>query len=209
MSDSSESKRSPKSALQFLLGLLAIVLVVAVFGGLLYGIWALFGFWFSHLQKEVSAAIVGAFATVTVAALAVVGGRLLERRSISQKAQQEKRVPIYEEFVRDLFESIGKFNASEVSADSTEAIQVFNSFATRSVIWGSGEVLKKWIELRAHYKPGAVSAVTKQEYDLQGLIKLENLLVALRKDLGLSTFSHKPGDVLGAIITDLDRYLGR
>lgn len=185
--------------------MLGILLVLAVACGVVFGVWSLFSFLFSHLQKEVSAAIVTASATVIVAVVTVVGGRLLERRNISQRAQQEKRVPIYEEFVTDLFKSfgIGLPRDGRPPVDATLAARVYGEFSTRIVVWGSDEVLKRWVSLRNHFQ-GPPGGVRTPDYDFQGLVKLEELLVALRKDLGLSGNSLKRGDVLGAIVTDLD-----
>jgi hypothetical protein len=124
---------------QFVLGaLLTVGLVAGV-------IWLVRGSvsTFAHLPSGTATAIVTGSVTVLVAIGSILASRFLERRSNREREQQEKRVPVYEEFVSGLLELIGATRAStaegegeaESGAGGLDANAFLARFTERVIIW--------------------------------------------------------------------------
>lgn len=153
---------------------------------------------FKGLQKEVIAAIVAGFFTISVSVFTVVGGKYYERKvSIDTEIRREK-IPIYEEFIEFvlglmLSEKLGK------PYRHTEVLEFFDRFTKKLLIWGSDEVVLEW----SRYRRMFVSDKPDARKTLKGL---DRLFRAIRKDTG-----HKnrlaSSDLLGLVINDVDTFL--
>ncbi|GAA0628918.1 hypothetical protein GCM10010174_56280 [Kutzneria viridogrisea] len=183
------------------IGLLAILAILGILGYASYAMITVF----LGLQKEVAAAILVASGTVISATVTVVAGRLIERRNIADRAQQEKRIPIYEEFVSGLFQmlGIGKPRKDRVEPAESDGARVFGDFTTKAIVWGSDSVLQAWTEVRDHFNSLNPTEERTPIENYNGLIKLEKLLLAMRKDLGLPVKKIQEGMLLGTIVDDL------
>lgn len=182
---------------------LAIVLVIAA-----GAVWlALFTIrTFRSLNVEVAAAIVSALAAIAIAVVTTWYGRLLERQAAADRAQQEKRTPAYEKFVHDLLETMElSTHRDERSGevDTRRAVQSLASFTEQAIVWGSGDVLKAWVEFRDLGRIGDQVSDT-QQHGLRLMAQLETLFLAMRFDLGLDNEGLARGDLLRLFINDLD-----
>ncbi len=85
-----------------------------------------------------------------VAVLGVLIGKRLERRAAAERAQQEKRVPVYEEFVSGLLRSMGAtvHVSHRKEMDEREVVELLGRFTEEILVWGSDDVLKAWVEFR-------------------------------------------------------------
>lgn len=193
------------SPLQVVTGIIGVVVILSIVGFAAYGFYHLVSL-LLHLQKEIAAAIITAAATIIVAVITVVVGRVIERRHAAQRAQQEKRTPIYEEFVDGLLEilGIGKPKPERTAPDPTFAANVFGNFTSKIMVWGSDDVLSAWTAVRIHFKTVGKDSERSEAENYAGLLKLEQLLLALRRDLGLPSNKLPPGQLMSAIVDDLD-----
>lgn len=157
------------------------------------------------LDVEVAAAIVSAFAALLIALVTTWLGRFLERRSVEARSQQEKRIPVYEAFVSDLLRMMEftKHRDERKGPDDREIVEVLASFTEKAIVWGSGDVLKAWVDFR-YLGIAGVDAPDSEAHGYRLLVKLEELFLALRADLGLDNGDLARGDLLKLFINDLD-----
>jgi amino acid transporter len=155
---------------------------------------------FASLQKEVAAAIIVASATVLVSVLSVVVGKYYERkRSIEQELRQ-KKIPMYEEFIRFWFDLFMSDKLTGEPMKEKRMLEYFNTFTQKLMVWGSDEVVNIW----SNYRRGI--PVTPSASDaLHSMLEFEKLLAAIRKDLGHNNRNLKEGDLLGLFINDMQK----
>jgi len=179
--------------------LLGLVLLAALTAAMFLGLRALFQA-FTSLNSGVATALVTAATTVVVAIVTTFFGRYLERRQAAERAQQERRVPVYEDFIKGMLQAMGATVAPSQRKPMTEAqvLQVLGPFTQKVVVWGSDEVLRAWVDFRYRSMQGP-----PKDNPQATLYDLENLLLAFRKDLGLSNKRLRKGDLLKLWVNDL------
>jgi hypothetical protein len=181
---------------------LALGLVVVVCG---------VGYWliratvrtYGALSDSAAAAIATASATVLVALVTLMGSRYLEGRANRRQEQQAKRIPVYEKFVAGILDIIGATRAPGDRAEPTpeNVYPVFGRFTESLVIWGSDDVIREWVDYRAAIFTAPGDATPEEQ--VKSLLLLEDLFLAIRRDLGLRNKSIRRGDILRLWINDL------
>src|SRR5205814_7621436 len=121
--------------------------------------------------------------------------RSLERRRLAGQATLEKRVALYEDFVSFMARMFAGDQPSE-----SETLEFFRQITPRLIAYSSNDVIKKWGRLRVRYA-GSTSPDLKSV-----LFEWENLLKAMRKDLGYSASTLARGDILRLTVNDIDDY---
>lgn len=156
-----------------------------------------------NLEESTRAALITASATVFVAVASVFLTRYFERRAARERAEQEKRIPVYEDFVRDFLQLIGatKPPAERKEVDEEGAFAVIGKFTEKLIIWGSPDVIRTWVDYRYHSWNAENQTPEEQ---LEMLTKTDDLLLALRRDLGLSNKKLRKLDLLRLWINDLE-----
>ncbi|WP_166835951.1 hypothetical protein [Rheinheimera pleomorphica] len=130
------------------------------------------------------------------------------------KAQlRQKKVPVYERIIEFIFlitfaEKLGKKFPSE-----REMVQFFADTTRDLVIWGSKDMVKAFGDFRNQI---IVPQITSESSQINAGAKIaeasrimgavEDLLFAVRKDLGHSTAGVKRGDLLKLYINDVEKY---
>lgn len=156
---------------------------------------------FRSLDNEVAAAIITGFTALAVAVAGAAVSRQYERRANADRAQQERRVPVYEGFVQGLLRMMGAtvHPSKRKEMDEREVVALLGKFTEEILVWGSDDVLKKWVEFR--YK--AMEVAASAEAGAENLYRLEDLFLAFRRDLGLSNRKLARGDLLRLFVNDL------
>lgn len=182
---------------------LAAAVALAAVVALLFGLWwvgASLVTMLRTIDAEIAAAIVSGLAAVTIAIATTWLGRSLQRRTDARRGQQEKRVPVYEEFVKGVLQSMGISSSGKARKgriDEQHAHRVLSEFTEKAIVWGSDDVLKAWIAFRT-------AGQQPEEYGNKILLIMEELFLAMRKDLGLSNRGLDRGDLLRLFINDFD-----
>ena len=207
----------------FFNGLLGLALLVGGLIGLAIGARAGLTWLFEGVNPTVAAAIVAATATTLVSVLGVTLGRYLERRHQIDLELRERKVPIYTEFVEGLlsvFASVnesdgnesakagqqqrnrpqkGKVSAATSAANSgLDMVEFLTRMTPKLMIWASNDVVVKWSKFRR----GA-----DKHPPIDYMFMMEDLMTAIRKDLGHSGGDVSKGDLLGLYINDIDEHL--
>lgn len=157
-------------------------------GVLLYGAYALISTGLkalSEVNPQFSGAVTAAVATLIVAVVTVVGGKWLERKALIAKELRDKKVPVYEDLIEFIFKVFNETNQGK-STPPDEFSAFFFEFTQRLIIWGSDEVVCKWVAFRRS---------TDGEPQVL-LAAMENVLEAIRRDLGHKNSNLKSGDLL-------------
>lgn len=190
MADRRRTRQTPG---QVLLGivLLAGLLVVAYFLGRV-------AFrWFGGLDPQFSAALALAAATVIVVPIT----RWFERRRLREEPLQSRKVDVYERFIKGFLDNF--FDERRGGIQQAKMAEFFFAITPDLTIWASDDVLSNWSRMRRSW---ASSDGTQPPPEVR-LLDLEDLFLAVRRDLGHSNKGLKPGDVLGLWVNDLDAIL--
>jgi hypothetical protein len=173
---------------------IALGVLLAAVGGAAYGMVV----WFEAVPASVKAPFITGVATVLVALVTVVGARYLDRRQQTRQAIREKNLPIYERFVRSMLDALKAGANAPTTEANPELLEVLNDFSRDLVVWGSDEIVTAW----SIYLRGWRQATSEAE-KLVMLLKLEDLLTAIRKECG-----HKgplaPRVLLNLFLSDID-----
>ncbi|HEY9060821.1 MAG TPA: hypothetical protein VIO64_10025 [Pseudobacteroides sp.] len=180
--------------------ILAIAVLIVLITTIIYFLKLLYEV-FIGLPKEVGAPIIAAFATIVVSVITVTGGKYLEKKITVEKELREKKIPVYTDFMEFLFKILVNTREDE-PLDEKEILKFMESFTKNLIIWGADDVILNWSKYRMHNQRNNTSA----NY-LNGLLQLEKVLLAIRKDTGHKNKNLKEGDLLSLFINDIDKIL--
>ena len=188
--------------LGFILVLVSAGMAVVVITIFAIGTWWLWKQVVAQSAQVATAIIAGAFSLVaTITALVIT--KIWERRKEIELELRKKKTPVYDEFV-DFLSTM--FTGSPHIDKPDEAAQAafFLGFTKNSIIWSSDKVLKEYSTFRRQM----VAAAKQPESDpYTGLIAYENMLKAIRVDMGHKNKGLKEGDLLAFYVNDIDQVL--
>lgn len=175
----------------FLLGLLLL-------GG--YLLVAKIWYVFSSIDPKLGAGLVAASATILVSVFTVLVSKHLERKAEILAHLREKKIPTYEKIINFIFsltfaEKLGKKQPSE-----KEMIKFMAEITQELVIWGSDEMLQAFYKFRMMSIENT-EGTPNNPYNV--LFMVEDLLLAIRKDLGHKNKDVGRGKILGLFVNDL------
>ncbi len=170
--------------------------------GALYGLGRAFIAAFSGLDPKYGAALAAAAGTVIVSVISVVVSRYLETRAAIDKELRDKRIRVYE----DLISFMLKILMAEKSGKKVTENDVFefmSNFTQKSMVWAADDVLNAWIKFR-------VASVDKGETATHPFVLMfiyEDLIRAIRKDLGHKNKDLTKGKLLSLFVNDIGNYV--
>ncbi|MBS3798250.1 hypothetical protein [Pseudoalteromonas sp. BDTF-M6] len=189
--------RIKKNILQPFMGVL--ILAVLCFGA--YFILSEFWVLFSSIDAKLGASLVAASATILVSVFTVVFSKRQEGKLEIDNQLREKKIPIYEKIIEFIFlitfaDKLGKKQPSE-----KQMIQFFTDTTRDLVIWGSKEMVDAFGDFR-----DGVTNIPDGNNAEHIMATVEDLLLAVRKDLGHKHKNFKRGEILRLYINDIDDY---
>jgi hypothetical protein len=173
--------------------LIALLIVLAAVG---YGLTEMF----EAVGGEIAAPLIGGMATVVVSVISVLGSRLWDRRQQRLDAIRQRKLPIYESFVRALLEFLRERPEGEQPAANEAIVKAFQDFSTGLIVWGSSAMLSAWADYLRAWRVAEDEATRRA---LTG--RLDDLLRAIRGEFE-HTGESKRGDVLSLFINDADEF---
>lgn len=191
---------------------LSVVAVLAILGAAAYGAFVAVGAAvrvFAATDKTVASALVTASATAIVAVVTLVLGKLYELRIHVQKENRDKKIPVYEDLLKFFFRMLNanKEDGSTPVLEDPEVVEFFTRFNERFIIWASDDVMRSWGTWRRQLPENTASP--SPEHALRALFLIEDVMLAIRKDLGHGNKGLNRGDVLGLFINDIDSVLAK
>jgi hypothetical protein len=164
-----------------------------------YGLYRFFG-WavmlLNSVKSEAGKAIVTAGGAVTVAILSSLVGKLWEQKVRIQEEVRQRKQPIYEDLIQSMFKMLLSHVDGATKPLEQDTVKEFAAFTEKVVIWGGPEVIKKWSAVRLHDWSSGMP--------IEGFLKFEAFIKAIRKELGNSNSTLVDGDFLRLFINDLD-----
>ncbi|PKM26237.1 MAG: hypothetical protein CVV09_07070 [Gammaproteobacteria bacterium HGW-Gammaproteobacteria-13] len=165
-----------------ILKLLQLLIGITVIGAIGYGSWALIKEFLNALtaaSPEITAAIIGAMATVLVGISAVLISQAHERKRSADEAHRLKKVEIYQGFIDIISRMMGASNKnlSLKEVDPQELVHFAFKFKSDLLLWGSPKVIKAQI----YFESVSGSGDTKKLFRA-----VNSLYSAIREDIGLS-----------------------
>ncbi|MBJ7297130.1 MAG: hypothetical protein JHC73_12620 [Dolichospermum sp.] len=173
----------------------SLVTVILLGIGLYYFISALIDK-LNSINSDLGKAIITGGVTVSIAVLTLVIGKLWEQQVKIQQDIREKKIPVYEKQIEIFFSLIFAGKNGDNQPTQEELGKAFQLFTEKLIIWGSPEVIQAWSEFKLYDWQNSDS--------LEGFLKVEALLRAIRKDLGNSNSNLAVGDISKLFINDFD-----
>lgn len=195
------SERHPK--LNFLLGLLLLLFLVAISGAIIC--WFLQAAksaitvgaeWLASLASKLDAVIIVALITGCVSIVGVLISSIIAKHIDYKRSRQEylakKREEPYGQFV-DMVYKIQHNSKKPNSYTETQMLADLSVFSKQITLWGSSKVVKKWVKFRENS--------ANPELARKNLLVLEDIMNEMRKDLGLKRT--KKGNLLAFFVNDI------
>lgn len=172
------------------------IIAFAVIGGVAYGLFAAIRWMITGLlglNENVSAAIIAACTTFLVSVVTVVYTQQKTKSREIDNSHRPQKMEIYKRFMDKAVVGIlrsSKEQKLESPEFQKELEDIFYKFTGDVIVWGSPDVIK------------AYSAFRTTGADTQIVVRLDDLMQAMRKDLGNSNSGLARGDLIKLFITD-------
>lgn len=157
---------------------------------------------FATLDAKLGAALVAASGTIIVSVASVVVSRYLEARATLRREHRERKIPVYEDLIRFVFKVMMGVKTGDAPSEK-EMIEFMSDFSQRSMVWASDDVLNAWIRFRG----ASIDASAQASNDFSVMFVYEDLLRAIRKDLGHKNKGLNTGKILSLFVTDIAKYV--
>jgi hypothetical protein len=178
-------------------GFLALAVLLALVGALVWGI----ARGLSSLQPGIAAAVVTASATVLISVFSVIYSKRWERRRMIEEGQRVQKLPLYEDFVGFMFRATFFDAESMTEADWKQFV---GNSAQKLSLWAADDVISAYNNLR---RVTVATPAAELDSNPAPLLAFEQLLLAIRKDLGHNNKGLTRADLLRLFITDIDEFL--
>ncbi len=156
---------------------------------------------FAVVNPAVGTGIVAAAATIIVSVISVLIAKRLEQRALLLKEHRDKKTPFYEEMVKFVFHMAFAEKLGQPALTEKQIVENMAGFTENLVVWGSEGVILAWFKFRNR------SARGESADGAQVLFEIEDILLAIRKDLGHTNKGLTRGKVLGLFVNDIHKYV--
>src|SRR2546427_1181288 len=174
-------KAKTKQIVSGITGLAIIGLVLWAF------LWLVVAIWHRSvgLNANLAVGLLTACTTVLVAALTVSFGRYFERKKEIEAHFRDKKIAIYDEFLKEFFQLYYGENKPDM-------VDFLREWQRQAMLWGGAGVLNSFLTWRVHLALG--------KPDAKSLFLMEDFFRALRKDIGLSNRGLNRGSFIRMIL---------
>lgn len=182
----------------FLRTLRSIVIVLLVLGAAGALTWLAIS-WFVALPPTTQTPIAALVGVVLAPLIAFITSRVLERRRILETNLREKKTQLYDEMIKGLLSILNVGNSARKAGRSSQPdiVKFVANMTPRLITYASPRVIREWNKVRL----GAVRGLS----GFQLLFHFEDLLKAMRADLGHSSWLQPKGELLGLWINDMHK----
>jgi hypothetical protein len=181
------------------LTILAVAVMIALSVGIIWFIW-----YVVTNDSETSKAIIGGLIAILVAIISQALAKKYEHLNAVRADLRTKKAPMYEEFIQFMLKTIVVDSKAE-KLDTKKIEGFFTEMTLKLALWANDDVFKSYLKFRTFG--------LRQTEDKSGRILLlfEELVLAMRNDLGHKNSGIAKGDVLRLYLTDpetLDTLIG-
>lgn len=148
----------------------------------------------NSIGSDLSKAIIAGAVTVFAAAVSLVLGKIWEQHLKIKQEIREKKIPVYEEQIKTFFSIMFDEKCGKPKPTDQEIVMAIREFTEKMIIWGGPKVIKVWSDFRlADWQNSTPEEV---------FARIENLMRALRDDLGNSNKGLTDGDFIRLFVND-------
>jgi hypothetical protein len=151
--------------------------------------------WIAYTSIARAPAVVAAVVTGFAALIGLAVQRYMEQQREDRRERRERMAPIYEQLVRTFYDG-----AADGDVNQDDLLTFFQDLAQSLLIWGSEPVIMAFNRWRA-------TIAELEEGSPDALFAFEELLYAIRADLGNEAKKMGRGDLLRVFINDIDDFL--
>jgi len=180
-------------AIRFLLGLA----IVGAIGWAGYKLVIAIAAYLKSLDSDLAVAIIAAAIAGFGSILSLALSKAYETKASIRQELRTKKTPVYEGIVRTLFEFMLAAKRGEPTLTDEKTTEFMWKTMEQLTIWGSDELVASFTKLKSQ----AIGD------PLKAIFVLEDLLFAIRKDLGHKNRGLRRGGILRLFVKDIDRYL--
>ena len=185
---------------------LSTILGLLLLAGIVYGVFAAARatiHFLTSANSAIAVAIIGVAGTVLVSVFSLIAAKIYESRALINKEHREKKIPVYEDLIKLMFQILMSQKTGAPPLSEDEMIKSMLGFTQGVMVWGSDGVLAAWIKWRRMLVDEAAMKANPKEF----LFLYEQILFAIRRDLGHKNKALIQGDILALFINDIDKYL--
>lgn len=151
------------------------------------------GLLFSELSKMdavvITAFIAGAV-SITGVVISSIVAKILEFKKSRQEYLAQKREEPYGDFIEMVYKLT--INKNGKCYKQEDMVKDLSSFSRKITLWGSKDVVKKWVQFRRN--------ATDPKGAMRNLLLIDEIMNAMRKDLGVKSVGQK--ELLSFFIND-------
>lgn len=165
------------SRLNILLGL--IILIAVIVAGIFAVQWLLSQFVnmitaVSNMDAVVITAIITGGVSITGVIISSIVGKRIEFKKTRQEYLAQKREKSYGDFTEMVYKLM--IHSKDGQYTQEKMVEDLSSFSREITLWGSKEVVKKWVQFRKN--------ATDPEGAMKNLVLIDEIMNEMRKDLG-------------------------
>lgn len=153
--------------------------------------------WIKDMASKLDAVIIVALITAAVSLVSVlfssVIARILEHKKNRQEYLNKRREKSYTQFVDMMYKILYSVDNPDDYPEKNMLADL-EKFSKEVTLWGSRNVINKWIKFRKNSK--------NTEVQIENLFVLESIMNEMRKDLGVKKV--KKGNLLGFYLIDIE-----
>jgi hypothetical protein len=176
-----------------------LAISLLIIGGFIWLIYIVVKFaWrtLSSVNPSLAVGVIAAGSTIFVSVISVLISKHLEQKTIIKSQQREKKIPIYEELLAFLFKIWRGVKDEALMPSEGQIADFMFDFAPKLIVWGSDDVVTAFSKFRTDFQNPTILLFT-----------LEELWLAIRKDLGHNNKGVTKGTLLGFIVNDIHEHL--
>lgn len=182
-----------------------LILGMGLIGLIIFGVFKLLAFFYNQvlsIDPRISAALITGLIAIIATSLTITIPKYLEKRMEIEEHLREKKSQTYKELVELLFKILMGSKTNE-SLTESEFIKFMSRFTENLILWGSEEVIQSYKAYRMYF----INRKEGEALTLESINLTENLLLAIRKDMGHKNKGLQQGDILSLFINDVDETL--
>lgn len=178
--------------------LLGVILIITAVIGIYYGMRSV---WIAltNADDKVAISIIAGFFSVIGATITVMLGRYYERKREIEAHFREKKIQIYDDFLKELFKEFHGSDEGTEEMGGSHLVDFLREWQRTLVLWGGKNVLKTYFSWMTHLKKGKPNAQT--------LYLMDDFFRALRSDIGQSSSGLERGAFTHLILRNSELFL--
>ncbi|HSX35312.1 MAG TPA: hypothetical protein VLH84_00055 [Patescibacteria group bacterium] len=158
--------------------------------------------WLASRSQNTHTAIIGAAALLLVPVVTYFTTKSIERRRSVEQTMRLKKIELYQSFIEFFMRLL--LNSGKPKPNSDEMVAFLAEVTPKIITYASNDVIKQWGHFRVN-----LDKLLKTGNPMDWMKPFEDILIAMRKDLGHSSLGIKDGDIARLFINDVDDYLSK